>query len=245
MTPEQAQEIARLRAANVAPKQIARQLGLRPAEVSNFIREQAAETSLTRAEKGELLPLERCLINENAAKRLLNPKPGFLKGLLRRDQSSDVENDGVGGLAQIFVTRMDRNQYLMCSYLVDYWCLGVKDASGPRKLDRYKYEAMLKQTENNFHQSYQEISLREAQAIIFGAIDYAAKLGIQPHADFEQAKANLGPRLDDLPAIEFGRDGKPFYISGPYDNPDKIIRKLEDAVGKGNFNFLIGGPPGF
>lgn len=145
----------------------------------------------------------------------------------------------------MFVTRVDRSQYLVCSFLVDYWCLGVKDAMGLKKLDRQKYEMMISHSSNNFEQEFQEISLKEAQAIVFGAVDYAAKLGIQPHSDFEQAKVQLGPRLDDLPEIEFGRDGKPFYVNGPYDNPDKIISKLKASVGEGNFNFTIGGPPGF
>ncbi|CAN1212065.1 hypothetical protein TUMEXPCC7403_17800 [Tumidithrix helvetica PCC 7403] len=43
MTPEQTQEIARLRALNLSPKQTARQLGLRPAEVTAFIKAQATE----------------------------------------------------------------------------------------------------------------------------------------------------------------------------------------------------------
>ncbi|WP_421656838.1 hypothetical protein [Leptothermofonsia sp. ETS-13] len=38
MTPEQIQEIVRLRSQNLAPKQIARQLGLRSAEVTAVIK---------------------------------------------------------------------------------------------------------------------------------------------------------------------------------------------------------------
>lgn len=245
MTPEQAQEITRLRTLNVAPKQIARQLGLRPAEVNSYIREQATEVALTRASKGELFPIERCLINENAAEYLLKPKQeGLLQKIPPRKQEASLE-DGASGLAQIFVTRVDRSQYLVCSFLVDYWCLGVKDAMGPKKLDRQKYEMMVSHSADNFGQDFQEISLRETQAIIFGAVDYAGKLGIDPHPDFEQAKTQLGPRPDGLPEIEFGRDGNPFYINGPYDNPDKIINKLKASIGEGNFHFAIGGPPVF
>jgi transcriptional regulator with XRE-family HTH domain len=57
MTPEQIQEIARLRTLNLPPKQIARQLGLRPAEVSAAIRGQAEKATLARIERGELPPL--------------------------------------------------------------------------------------------------------------------------------------------------------------------------------------------
>ncbi len=86
---------------------------------------------------------------------------------------SEEAPDGVGGLAQIFVTRVDGNQYLVASYLVDYWCLGVKNALGPRKLNRTKYEAMVKKTYSQFQQDYREITLEQAQAILFGAVEYA------------------------------------------------------------------------
>ena len=56
-------EIVRLRALNLSPKQIARKLGLRPAEVTAVIKAQAEEASLARAERGELPPVEACFIN--------------------------------------------------------------------------------------------------------------------------------------------------------------------------------------
>jgi len=70
MSPEQVQAITRLRALNLTPKQIARQLGLRPAEVNALLRQQAEEMTLSRTARGELAPLERCLINEPAAQSL-------------------------------------------------------------------------------------------------------------------------------------------------------------------------------
>jgi hypothetical protein len=46
------------------------------------------------------------------------------------------------GMAQIIVARMEKNQYLVSSILVDYWCLGVKNALF-KKCDRAKYELLL------------------------------------------------------------------------------------------------------
>ena len=44
--------------------------------------------------------------------------------------------------------------------------------------------------------------------------------------------------------VEFGKDGKPFFISGPHDNVDAILRQLERNAGVGKHDFLaqIGGP---
>lgn len=50
---------------------------------------------------------------------------------------------------------------------------------------------------------------------------------------------HLGPRPEPLIPIEFGKDGKPFYFSGPYDNAEKIIKTLETNVGIENFDYIV------
>lgn len=50
MTPEQLAEVQRLRDRKVTPKQIARKLGLRPAEVKAVIQQQATMAQQARAE---------------------------------------------------------------------------------------------------------------------------------------------------------------------------------------------------
>ena len=236
MTPEQLQEIAKLRSLNLSPKQIARKLGLRPAEVTTVIRSQA---QATRAQSGgkALAPLEQCVINERAAQRLLDrPQQQGRVGKKTPDLEADDEGSG---LAQVFVTRLDRSQYLVSSYLVDYWCLGVKDTFGPRKMDRVKYKQLVNRISQQFGQDLRDITLEQAQSIIFGAVDYAAQFDLQPHKDFEQSKLQLGDRPATLIDIEFGHDGKPLYISGPYDNPNKILEKLKRHAGEDNFHFMV------
>jgi hypothetical protein len=233
MTPEQLQEVANLRSLNLSPKQIARKLGLRPAEVTAAIRNQA-EGTIQGGGRKELPPIEECLVNENAAKHLLErPQRKSLSG----NKNTEVENDG-SGLAQVIVTRLERGQYLVSSYLVDYWCLGVKNTFGPRKMNRIKYLQLLDEVRQRFQQDMSEITLQQAQSIIFGAVDYAAKCGLEPHRDFERSKPQLGDRYETLIDIEFGRDGKPFYISGPYDNPHKILETLREHVGVNNFHYI-------
>jgi hypothetical protein len=38
--------------------------------------------------------------------------------------------------------------------------------------------------------------------------------------------------------IVFGRQGKPFYISGPNDDPRAVVATLEATVGPGNYDYL-------
>ncbi len=72
---------------------------------------------------------------------------------------------------------------------------------------------------------------------MYGAVDYARGLGFEPHPDFEAAAELLGP-WSPPSAITFGKDGKPFYIQGPRDNGQKIIKTLERTVGPGNYDYL-------
>jgi hypothetical protein len=226
METDQIQEISRLRSLNLSPKQIARNLNMRPAEVSEILRQQAAQLDIERAARGEIDPLYNCMVNVSAA-MLLDP-----------DAPTNVIEQT--GFAQVFIARNDRQRLSVCSYLVDYWCLGVKDTFGPRKMDRFEYESLLRDLSHRFEESFTEVTLEQAQAIVFGALDYAAKLGLEPHADFAKSKPHLGLRPDSLIPIEFGKDGKPYYINGPFDNPDKILAKLHQAVGAGNYDYTIG-----
>ncbi|MGF1568699.1 MAG: DNA-binding response regulator [Nodosilinea sp.] len=228
MTPEQSTEILRLRAAQVGSKQIARQLGLRPAAVNPFIREHAETAYLEKAKSGELQSLQECLINQSAAQWLLKNKAR--KG-----------NQSAKGLAQIIITRQARNRLLVGSYLVDYWCLGVKNVIPPRKMGSSESILFVKSCAERFAEPFIEISLAQAQSIVYGAIDYAHGLGFEPHRDFNaNAQAHLGLRPDSLIPIKFGKDGQPFFMSGPYDDSEKILRTLEASVGIGNFHFIAG-----
>ncbi len=226
MTPEQSAEILRLRDAKVAPKQIARKLGLRPAEVKTFIQNNAEAAYLEKAKSGDLQPLQGCLVNQGAAQALLG--------------HSEMDTDPQG-LAQVIVARQERNRLVVGSYLVDYWCLGVKDTIPPRKMGEREYQLFCESCVMQFNEDFVSIALEEAQAIVYGAIDYADSLGFKPHRDFNtKAQVHLGLPPDTLKPLEFGQDGKPFFVSGPYDDTAQVIRTLEASVGKDNFHFLAG-----
>jgi len=93
----------------------------------------------------------------------------------------------------------------------------------------------------DFFSSYKgdplEVPIELAREVVFGSAEYARGLGFDPHPDFAAAEGHLGPWTGPS-SITFGNDGKPLYISGPYDDPRPIMRTLEHAVGQGNFDFL-------
>ncbi|MGB3311428.1 MAG: hypothetical protein WBG32_05145 [Nodosilinea sp.] len=236
MTPDQAAETLRLREANVAPKQIARKLGLRPAEVTAFIRDHAEEADLEKARSGNLQSLQECRVNQGAARNLLDLKKRNLFGLKKRE-----ENSGPEGMCQVIVARQEGKRLLVSSHLIDYWCLGIKNMMPPRIMGRSEYQLFLESCQERFEEAFVEITLAQAQSIVYGAVDYARSLGFEPHRDFNtKAQIHLGLRPETLIPIEFGKDGQPFFMSGPYDNAEQVIKTLEANVGADNFDFVAG-----
>ena len=88
-----------------------------------------------------------------------------------------------------------------------------------------------------------ECSVDLAHQIIYGAIDYASELGFKPQRDFKLSQYILEERdkFGEITEVEFGKDGKPFYIAGPDDNVPAIMKKLEAKLGPDNFPFIYSG----
>jgi len=156
MTPEQVQAIANLRARNVAPKQIARQLGLRPAEVTAVIKAQAENATADRLTAGELHPIFQCLVNQNCLPGLtaavdapivtpvittIDATDGQLVVQDTEDAATTLDSNSGSGFAMVSVARnAGFNRIEVCTMLVDIWCLGVKDAAAVRKVDPTTYK---------------------------------------------------------------------------------------------------------
>lgn len=245
MAETQQQEIRELRALNLTPKQIARKLGIKVSEVNAAIQNEAQQTALDRLEKGELDPVYQCLASENLLQLLLkNSSENSIKNLLTKIIPAKNNEEIERGLGLVVISREARyNQITVCSYLLDVWCLGVKDATPPRTLDKREFKDFVEVLFEPFSEKPQEIGLEVAAGMIFSACEYAESLGFQPHKDFEKARSHIG-NWDGKIRIECGRNGKPCFVSGPYDNSKKIIETLNKSRGEGNFDFIVGSAPG-
>lgn len=86
----------------------------------------------------------------------------------------------------------------------------------------------------------EKCDLSFAHNMIYGAIDFAEKIGFKPHKVFIVTEHLLDPNLitDEIDKIEFSENGKPFYMSGPNDNVPHIISVLEKNVGRGNYHYM-------
>ena len=144
------------------------------------------------------------------------------------------------GLAHIVLSRRQPNNELIIGvFLVDIYCLGLKNTFCNANITLEDYQNL----KIKMFQESSPIACHSglANRIIYGAIEYAKKMGFEPQKDFSLSQFVLDETSDmDLSFdIEFGKDGKPLYISGPDDNTDYIIKKLIKNVGEGNFDYLV------
>ncbi|MGW5466077.1 hypothetical protein [Streptomyces sp. NPDC003996] len=128
----------------------------------------------------------------------------------------------------------------VAGFLLDVWCLGVKNALPPEPMTPSQLAAHRHAYFSAF-EGHVQVPAELVRALVFGAAAYARELGFDPEADFDAAAAVLGEPAGPSP-IRFGRDGKPFYVNGPYDDPEAIVRSLRNAVGDDGFHYALAFP---
>jgi hypothetical protein len=147
------------------------------------------------------------------------------------------------GIGNVVVSRRMPNGFIGAAvFLVDVFCLGIKDAFydvlSPAEYD-YRVSGLQ-------HETFRAIHPTCARKLVEGAEAYARDLGFTPHPDYQRARQIFG----DLDATAcpthyvFGKDGKPFFMSGPYDTPARyrrIIDTLTRRCGPEGFHFVVAG----
>jgi hypothetical protein len=154
--------------------------------------------------------------------------------LISRDWKSGED------LVQILVARQSPSGSLAGGvFLVDLGCLGVKSAFASLFRTFAEYEALRQRVMST--QPLVHGDLDTAAKLIREAIAYARRLGFEPDPDYWEASILLADANADASnaQIPLGRNGKPFFVAGPYDNAAKIIAKLSRAVGPGNFDYVV------
>jgi len=220
-------DVRRLRAAGATPKEIARELGVRPAVVAPLVRHVAAERDRGRTGEADLFG---CWVS-----------PGWSRELLvaSREGWDDVDlgDDGPAGVALALVARAERgDRVTVCGFLVDTFCLGVKDAIGPERMRDRDLPAFVRTYFKVFPSPPLRAPIELARHLVLGAAEFASGLGFASHPDFEAARGHLGAgELDGPCAITFGREGRPLYVQGPYDDPIAIVATLRATIGAEGF----------
>ena len=145
------------------------------------------------------------------------------------------------GISTVIVARQHKTGNITWgTYLLDTYCLGVKDTTAVFNRSEEDYQGYKNQM-SSVHPVMLPIDYDMAHNLVFGAAAYAATLGFKPHKDWADSQFILlpanSPEVEKID-IEFGKDGQPLYISGPYDNVGKITAQLNATVGEGNYTFI-------
>ncbi len=156
-----------------------------------------------------------------------------------------IEDWQEAGIAPVIIARQqDDEKVLYANYLVDLYCLGVKDVVVDENVPQKRFERSLQKMCMG---APHEVPVDLAHEMIYGALEYARKYGFEPHPDFTRLHADqvLDPP-DAHPRtynVEFGQDGKPLYIAGPNESQYQsmqIVQTLERTAGEGNFDYIVG-----
>jgi hypothetical protein len=150
-----------------------------------------------------------------------------------------------GGLATVLISRQQPDNNLTFGvFLVDIFCLGLKNTFCNVDSSIQKYKTDLHGKIYSEEKPVQ-CPIPLAHHVIYGGIAFAEQFGFKPHKDFKLSQYILDDKADIEPCedIEFGKDGEPFFISGPDDNVERIMRQLESKVGNEKFKYLLRATP--
>jgi hypothetical protein len=236
LSPEEVVRARSLRTHGYSARQIAKVLGVSRATAAAFVR-QPAEADARALAAGEL---RACWVS-----------PGWSAGLLvderfRWPERTDAIAD-TPGLAAVLVARSaGHGTVSACGYLVDLYCLGVKDVIGPRILDDQQHALFTRTFFAGYGQPPIAAPIELAQQLVLGAARYARSLGFEPAAGFDTVRGHLG-EWSGVRAITFGRQGRPEYIQGPYDDASQVEGTLRGgsplAASAGSAGTAIPGQP--
>ncbi|MBF0471134.1 MAG: hypothetical protein HQL48_07130 [Gammaproteobacteria bacterium] len=151
------------------------------------------------------------------------------------------------GIGNLVLSRQAPSGMIACSsFIVDVFCLGVKDAFFTL-LDQETYHQKFRHSiEMNLgNGTLENVHPSCLKKIIVNAVDYAKQYGFTPHKDYHRS---IG-LLDSIDAsacpvsYEYGKDGQPYFIQGPNETPaqiKKILTTLEKHCGKEGFHATLG-----
>lgn len=140
------------------------------------------------------------------------------------------------GEGHVIVTRLHKGgRVSFAAFLVDAYCLGVKDSFFNLRMEEYEMEDMLSR-----YETLHECSYAEAHNWIYGAIAFAEEGGIEPDKSFALTQYMLEEDTDDIPLIEyeFGKDGKHLLVCHTVQEANRYLPTLRAHLGN-DVEFMV------
>lgn len=133
------------------------------------------------------------------------------------------------GMAAVFVLRVAPGGGMtLASYLVDMWCMGLKDAWGRLQYSRAEFDGVVERQLSN--DALVRLDIDRARQIVFGGVQFAKQNGFRLPKNYERWTAMLGPAPDpqSLDMSIFGKDGKLLFTGGMSDLNQRLMQSTAD-----------------
>ena len=152
-----------------------------------------------------------------------------------------IRSGRTGSANSSSLAELSDGRLAIANFLVDTYCLGVKNAYW-NIISEWEFDKL----KRKLHRlgTLQPVAPEYFAKLVFDAVDYAQAIGFVPHPDYRHAKLLLAG-VDPTQCTEtftFGKDGKPFYVNGPHDSPERI-KVIMHKVNLAGGHFLVGVPP--
>lgn len=193
-------------------------------------------------------------LERRAAKRKAQAKPAFrydtadVRARFQKAAAAPIlhavasESLWTNGIGHVVLSRTaDQGQIAFSAFLVDMYCLGVKDAFWNIKF-RSDVDSLLEKLRET--DKLVKLSPECARKLVEGAVEYARSLGFPPHEDYLRAKLIFGD-INAAACTEtftYGKDGKPLFIAGPHDNSlrcRQIRNTLHARFGPTGYHYIV------
>jgi hypothetical protein len=125
------------------------------------------------------------------------------------------------GMGQLMIARRTPDRLVACGvFLLDTYFMGVKNAFWTVVSDA-DCDVLIEKLQS--HGRLEEVEPEYLAKLLDDAVAYARELGAAPHRDYRYASLLLSgiDRSLCTDEFEFGCNGKPLYIEGPFDAMDR------------------------
>lgn len=126
-------------------------------------------------------------------------------------------------------------------FLLDVYCVGVKDV-----ILRLEEASAIERFLESLGQAEPMVAIEPTRArkLLRDLVAWSRSIGLAPHPDYAAAEPLFGDVSADASdeSFSFGKDGKPFLITGPTDTPARIRKRIEAlrrTVGDGGFDYIL------
>jgi hypothetical protein len=129
----------------------------------------------------------------------------------------------------------------MATFLLDVYCVGVKDV-----ILRVDEASEIGRFVEALGQAEPMVAIEPTRArkLLRDLVAWSRAIGLAPHPDYAAAESLFGDVSADAidESFSFGKDGKPFLVTGPSDTPARIRKRIEAlrrTVGDGGFDYIL------